>query len=81
MVARLDSANNQLLSASYAATSLEIALYGFYAQLDDNQKARFDSEVPIGNQNSSYSAARRQHISNARSSQFHRCVYGKPYPR
>ena len=42
-VARLDSANNQLSSMSYAATSLEIALDGFYAQLDHDQKARFDS--------------------------------------
>lgn len=42
-VARLDSVNNQLSSMSYAATSLEIALDGFYAQLDDDQKARFDS--------------------------------------
>ncbi len=42
-VARLNSANNQLSSMSYAATSLEIALDGFYAQLDHDQKARFDS--------------------------------------
>ena len=41
-VARLDSANNQLSSMSYAATSLEIALDGFYAQLDRGQKASFD---------------------------------------
>jgi hypothetical protein len=43
MVARLDSTNNQLPSMSYAATLLEIAFNGFYAQLDDNQKARFDA--------------------------------------
>jgi hypothetical protein len=41
-VARLDSANNQLSSMGYTATSLEIAFDGFYAQLDDDQKAGFD---------------------------------------
>ncbi len=40
--ARLDAANDQLSSLSYVATSMEIALNGFYAQLDDEQKAKFD---------------------------------------
>ena len=43
LVARLDSANDQLSSMSFAATSVELALNGFYAQLNDEQKARFDS--------------------------------------
>lgn len=42
-LARLDAANDQLSNLSYAATSMEIALDGFHAQLDDNQKAKFDS--------------------------------------
>jgi hypothetical protein len=42
-VARLDAVNDQLSNLSYAATSLEIALDGLYAQLDDGQKAKFDS--------------------------------------
>ena len=42
-VARLDAANDQLSNLSYAATSMEIALDGLYAQLDDGQKAKFDS--------------------------------------
>lgn len=42
-VARLDSANDQLTAISYAATSVEIALDGFYAQLDEAQKEKFDS--------------------------------------
>ena len=42
-LARLDAANDQLSHLSYAATSMEIALDGFYAQLDDSQKAKFDS--------------------------------------
>jgi hypothetical protein len=42
-VARLDAVNDQLSNLSYAATSLEIALNGLYAQLDDGQKAKFDS--------------------------------------
>lgn len=42
-VARLDAANDQLSSLSLAATSMELALNGFYAQLDDEQKTRFDS--------------------------------------
>ncbi|MBI2715930.1 MAG: Spy/CpxP family protein refolding chaperone [Rhizobiales bacterium] len=41
-VARLDSANDQLTAISYAATSVEIALDGFYAQLDEAQKDKFD---------------------------------------
>jgi LTXXQ motif family protein len=41
--ARLDSADNQLTTISYAATSLEISLKSFYAQLDYGQKAKFDS--------------------------------------
>jgi hypothetical protein len=42
-VARLDSADDQLSSMSYAATSMQIALNGFYAQLDSEQKAKFDA--------------------------------------
>ncbi|MBI3702358.1 MAG: Spy/CpxP family protein refolding chaperone [Rhizobiales bacterium] len=42
-VARLDSVNDQLTAISYAATSVEIALDGFYAQLDEAQKEKFDS--------------------------------------
>ncbi len=42
-LARLDAANDQLSNLSYAATSIEIALDGLYAQLDDGQKAKFDS--------------------------------------
>jgi len=42
-LARLDAANDQLSNLSYAATSVEIALDGLYAQLDDGQKAKFDS--------------------------------------
>jgi hypothetical protein len=42
-LARLDAANNQLTSMNYAATSMEIALNGFYAQLTDDQKAKFNS--------------------------------------
>lgn len=41
-LARLDAANNQLTRMNYAATSMEIALNGFYAQLSGVQKARFD---------------------------------------
>lgn len=41
--ARLDAANDQFSNLSYAATSTEIALDGLYAQLDDAQKAKFDS--------------------------------------
>ena len=42
-VARLDAANDHLSALSYAATSLKIAFDAFYAQLDDQQKARFNS--------------------------------------
>lgn len=42
-LARLDAASDQLSSMSYAATSVEIALAGFSAQLDGEQKAKFDS--------------------------------------
>ena len=42
-VARLDAANDQLSSLSLAATSMELALNGFYAQLDDEQKTRLNS--------------------------------------
>ena len=42
-LARLDAANDQLSNLNYAATSMEIALDGLYAQLDDGQKAKFDS--------------------------------------
>jgi hypothetical protein len=41
--ARLDSANAELSSLSYAATSEQIALNNFYAQLDQQQKQKFDS--------------------------------------
>ena len=41
--ARLDSVNAELSSLSYAATSEQIALNNFYAQLDDAQKQKFDS--------------------------------------
>ena len=41
-LARLDAANDQLSNMSFAATSVELALNGFYAQLDDEQKAKFD---------------------------------------
>jgi hypothetical protein len=40
---RLDDAASQLTRMNYAATSMEIALNGFYAQLDDQQKAKFNS--------------------------------------
>jgi hypothetical protein len=40
---RLDDAASQLIRMNYAATSMEIALNGFYAQLDDQQKAKFNS--------------------------------------
>ena len=42
-VTRLDAVNDQLSNLSYAATSLEIALDGLYAGLDDGQRAKFDS--------------------------------------
>ena len=42
-VARLDAVNDQLSNLSFAATSLEISLDGLYAELDDGQKAKFDS--------------------------------------
>jgi hypothetical protein len=42
-IARLDATADQLTTISYAATTMEIALDGFYAQLDQDQKARFDS--------------------------------------
>lgn len=42
-VARLDAANDQLSSMSFAATSMEIALDSLYAQLGAEQKAKFDS--------------------------------------
>jgi len=42
-VARLDSADDQLSTMSYAATSVEIALDGLYGQLDERQKAKFNS--------------------------------------
>jgi hypothetical protein len=42
-LARLDAADNQLTTMNYAATAMQIALDGFYAQLDTNRKARFDS--------------------------------------
>jgi LTXXQ motif family protein len=42
-VARLDAANDQLASMSFAATSMEIALDSFSAQLGAEQKTKFDS--------------------------------------
>jgi len=42
-VARLDAANDQLATMSYAASSLNVALNGFYAQLDSKQKAKFEA--------------------------------------
>jgi hypothetical protein len=42
-LARLDSADDQLSSMSYAATSMQIALNEFYSRLDNEQKAKFDS--------------------------------------
>ena len=42
-LARLDAANGRLSSLSFAATSVTIALNGFYSGLDDRQKARFDA--------------------------------------
>jgi hypothetical protein len=42
-LARLDSAGVQLSRLSYAATSEQIALNNFYAALDADQKAKFDS--------------------------------------
>lgn len=42
-VARLDGISNQLSAMSYAATTLLVALNAFHAQLDDGQKAKFDS--------------------------------------
>ncbi len=42
-LARLDAANNQLSSMSFAATNLGIALNGFYTGLDQDQKKRFDA--------------------------------------
>lgn len=42
-VARLDAASDQLSTMSYAASSLNVALNGFYAQLDSKQKAKFNA--------------------------------------
>ncbi len=42
-LARLDAADAELSRLSYAATSEQIALNTFYAQLDGDQKAKFDS--------------------------------------
>jgi len=42
-LARLDDAEGQLTRMNYAATSMEIAVNGFYAQLDEQQKAKFNS--------------------------------------
>jgi hypothetical protein len=41
-LARLDSADDQLSSMSYAATSVQIALNSFYTRLDNEQKTKFD---------------------------------------
>lgn len=40
---RLDAADNRLTTMNYAATTLEIALNDFYAQLSGDQKGKFDS--------------------------------------
>jgi LTXXQ motif family protein len=40
---RLDAADNRLTTMNYAATTVDIALNDFYAQLSDDQKAKFDS--------------------------------------
>jgi exonuclease VII large subunit len=42
-LARLDDAEGQLTRMNYAATSMEIAVNGFYAQLDEQQKAKFNA--------------------------------------
>ena len=42
-LARLDAANDQLSTMSYAATSIEMTLLGFYAQLDKGQQKKFDT--------------------------------------
>jgi hypothetical protein len=42
-IARLDAADDQLSSMSYAATSMQIALNEFYSRLNNEQKAKFNS--------------------------------------
>jgi hypothetical protein len=42
-LARLDDAESQLTRMNYAATSMEIAVNGFYAQLGEQQKAKFNA--------------------------------------
>jgi hypothetical protein len=42
-VSRLDAASDHLSTMSYAASSLNVALNGFYAQLDSKQKAKFNA--------------------------------------
>lgn len=42
-IARLDDANDQLTAINYAATTVQISFDGFYAKLDSQQKARFNS--------------------------------------
>ena len=43
LLARLDSADDQLSNMSYAATSMQIAVNEFYSRLDNEQKTKFDS--------------------------------------
>jgi hypothetical protein len=42
-LSRLDDAESQLTRMNYAATSMEIAVNGFYARLDEQQKSKFDA--------------------------------------
>lgn len=42
-LARLDAADDQLVTLNYAASSMEFALNNFYSTLDSDQKANFDA--------------------------------------
>lgn len=42
-MARLDASDDQLTALNYAATTVQIAFDDFYAKLDKDQKARFES--------------------------------------
>lgn len=42
-LARLDAADARLVAMNFAATSMQVALNGFYAALDPSQKAKFES--------------------------------------
>lgn len=42
-LARLDAANDQLTALTYAATAVEMVFDGFYAELNNDQRMRFDS--------------------------------------